>query len=189
MTALLETPPLPKGLRLARVTLEMYDALIDAGKITTDSRVELLDGTIVELETMKIPHMNRVKDMYDRLNVQLQTRADVHSQSPIELPHDGRPQPDLAVVKKGSARGGYARPDDVYLVIEIAETSYQTDRDHKQFLYARDGVAEYWILNLNKNQLEVYRQPDNERYQQSFTLQAGETCACLAFPDDQIDWS
>ncbi len=193
MTALLE--PLQtetqvlQSLRFARITLEMYDALIETGKITSESRVELLDGKLVELEPMNTPHMNRVKDMYDRLNLQFQRRADVYNQSPIELPSDGRPQPDLAIIHRGAAREDFARPEQIYLLIEIADTSIYTDREHKQLLYARDGIVEYWILNLNKNQLEVYRHPDGERYTSSFTLQAGQKAACLAFPDDQIDWS
>ncbi len=195
MTALLEPPkintdaPIPQGLRFARITLDMYDALIEAGKITNESRVELLDGYIVRKEDMKPPHMFRVKRIYDRLFAQFQNRCTVFSQSAIELPQDGRPQPDVFLAHTNLPENEFILPEKVYLIIEIAETTIQTDRDHKQRLYARDGIPEYWILNLNTNELEVYRKPNNERYTQSFTLEAGETTSCLAFPDDQIDWS
>ncbi len=197
MTALLERPEkkseaqpvTPQGLRFARITLEMYDTLIAAGKITNESRVELLDGYIVRREDMNPPHMNRVKDLYGLLKPQFQGRADVYQESAIELPTDGRPQPDIAIIVKNQARDKFARPESIHLIIEVAETTIHTDRDHKQLLYARDGIPEYWILNLNTNELEVYRKPNGERYTSSFTLGAGETTACLAFPDDQIDWA
>jgi Uma2 family endonuclease len=192
MTALLEHVQVdapPHGLRLARITLEMYDAMINAGTITNESRVELLDGKIVQKGEMNTPHLNRVKDLYDLLKPQFQGRADVYQESAIELPTDGRPQPDIALIVPNAARANFALPESIYLIIEVAQTTINTDRDYKQWLYARDGIAEYWILNLNKNQLEVYRHPDGERYTQSFTLNAGETTACLAFPDDQIVWS
>jgi Uma2 family endonuclease len=197
MTALLERPELktkvqevaPQGLRFARITLEMYDALIDAGKITNESRVELLDGYIVRKEDMNPPHMFRVKKLYDRMLKQFENRCTVFNQSAIELPQDGRPQPDVFLAHTDLAENEFIHPEKVYLIVEVAETTIITDRDHKQLLYARDGIPEYWILNLNKNQLEVYRHPDGERYTQSFTLNAGQTTACLAFPDDQIVWS
>jgi Uma2 family endonuclease len=185
MTALLERPNQP---RLARVTLSMYDALIAAGEISAESRVELLDGKIVEMEQMNTPHMNCVKDLYDRLNLQFSGKADVYAQSPIELPSDGRPQPDLCLIAPKAARNDFARPKDIYLLIEVADNTIYTDREDKQRLYARDGVVEYWIVNLNKNQLEVYREPDGERYLQAQTLGASQKIACLAFPNDLIDW-
>ncbi len=194
MTALLERPEtkseaLPQGLRFARITLEMYDAMINAGTITNESRVELLDGYIIRKEDMNPPHMFRVKRIYDRLFRQFENRSTVFSQSGIELPQDGRPQPDVFLAHTHLAENEFILPEKVYLIIEVAETTIHTDRDYKQRLYARDGIPEYWILNLNKNELEVYRKPNNERYTQSFTLVAGQTTACLAFPDDQIDWS
>lgn len=197
MTALLERPEkkseaqlgTPQGLRFARITLDMYDALIAAGKISNESRVELLDGYIVRKEEMNPPHMFRVKRIYDRLLRQFENRSTVFSQSGIELPQDGRPQPDVFLAHTNLAENEFILPEKVYLIIEVAETTIYSDRDYKQLLYARDGIPEYWILNLNKNELEVYRKPNSERYSQSFTLSAGETTACLAFPDDQIDWA
>jgi Uma2 family endonuclease len=195
MTALYQPPemkstlPMPQGLRFARITLDMYDALIAAGKITDESRVELLDGYLVKKEDMNPPHMFRVKRIYDRLLKQFENRSTVFSQSGIELPQDGRPQPDVFLAHTNLPENEFILPEKVYLVIEVAETTIYSDRDHKQRLYARDGIPEYWILNLNTNELEVYRKPNGERYTSSFTLEAGEITACLAFPDDQIDWS
>jgi Uma2 family endonuclease len=197
MTALLEktiqfeaqTQPVPTNLPLARVTLAAYDAMIEAGIVTNESRVELLDGQIVKKETMKPRHIFRLRRIFQRIDRQFDGRAIALSQSDIELPSDGRPQPDICLAHLEVSEHEYIRPPEVYLLIEVAETTIQTDRHYKQKLYARDGILEYWILNLNTNQLEVYRNPEEDRYRDVKTFNAGEKVACLAFPNDLIDWS
>jgi Uma2 family endonuclease len=79
-------------------------------------------------------------------------------------------------------------PEDIYLLIEVADSSIARDMDLKLKLYARDGIREFWIVNLKADQLEVYREPDGERYATSFTLKSGELATCLEFPSDAIDW-
>jgi Uma2 family endonuclease len=197
MTALLEnkiqfaaqTQPVPAGLPLARVTLAAYDAMIEAGIVTNESRVELLDGQLVKKESMKPPHIFRLRRIFQRIDRQFDGRAIALSQSDIELPSDGRPQPDICLAHLEVSEHEYIRPPEVHLLIEVAETSIQTDRNYKQKLYARDGILEYWILNLNTNQLEVYRNPEEDHYRNVQTFNAGAKVACLAFPTDLIDWS
>jgi Uma2 family endonuclease len=176
-------------LRPIRFTLRMFERILETGVIGVDPRVELLDGQIVEMEPVNTPHVNRVKDLYDRLQTLFSDHADVYSQSPIELPQDGRPQPDLSILKSGSAREHLPLPEDVLLLIEVSDSTLEKDRSAKLALYARDGIQEYWIVNLQDNQLEVYRDPQRERYTTSFTVKLGASQACLAFPDDAIDWS
>jgi Uma2 family endonuclease len=176
-------------LRPIRFTLFMFERMLETGVIGDDPRVELLDGQIVEMEPVNTPHVNRVKDLYDRPQKLFVDRTDVYSQSPIELPSDGRPQPDLTILKSGSAREHLPQPEDVLLLIEVSESTLEKNRNAKLALYARDGINEYWIVNLQDNQLEVYRDPQRERYTTSFTLKPGSSQACLAFPDDAIDWS
>jgi Uma2 family endonuclease len=176
-------------LRPIRFTLRMFERILETGVIGVDPRVELLDGQIVEMEPVHTPHVNRVKDLYDRLQTLFSDHADVYSQSPIELPQDGRPQPDLSILKSGSAREHLPLPEDVLLLIEVSDSTLEKDRSAKLALYARDGIQEYWIVNLQDNQLEVYRDPQRERYTTSFTVKLGASQACLAFPDDAIDWS
>ena len=177
------TLPLP----LMRVDLRSFDQMIAAGIF--DHSVELLDGLILEREVMKPLHYTRVKRMYDRLLRQFDGLATTYCKVPIELPSDGRPQPDIALVKLKAGELDYARPEDVYLLIEAADSSLERDRDFKGFLYARDGISEYWIVDLNAEQLEVYRNPDGQGFETRLTLKAGQLMSCLAFPDMLIDWS
>lgn len=191
MTAYLEPRQnLPEPLHLFRFTLPQFRTMLESNVLPDDARVELLDGYLVEQTDMKQAHANRIKRIYDRMNGLFATRAEVFAQSPIELSSDGRPLPDVALFKLGSVSDVHTRqPEDIHLIIEVAESSIHQDRDFKQALYARDGIQEYWIVNLVNNQLEVYRNPETERYANSFTVKAGPTVKCLAFPEDEIDWS
>ena len=109
--------------------------------------------------------------------------------SSIELPSDGCPQPDIALLRPETPRDRLARPEDVLLLIEVSDSTLEKDRNAKLALYARDGINECWIVNLQDDQLEVYRDPQRERYATSFTVKPETKQACLAFPEDAIDWS
>ncbi len=175
---------------LLRLSLKQFLTMIDTHILPDDARVELLDGYLLEKPEMKQPHANRIKRIYDRMNTSFAGRAEVYAQSPLELPSDGRPLPDITLLDLGSTTNDRTpQPPDVLLLIEIAESSIHEDRNFKQRLYARDGVQEYWIVNLKSDQLEVYREPDGDRYASSFTVKSGQTATCLAFPNDLIDWS
>jgi Uma2 family endonuclease len=191
MTAYLEPRQnLPEPLHLFRFTLPQFRTMLESNVLPDDARVELLDGYLVEQTDMKQAHANRIKRIYDRMNSLFAARAEVFAQSPIELPSDGRPLPDIALFKLGSVTDTHTpQPEDIHLIIEVAESSIHQDRNFKQMLYARDGIQEYWIVNLVNNQLEVYRNPEGERYGNSFTVKAGQNATCLAFPNDVIDWS
>ncbi len=175
-------------LRPIRFTSSMFERMLETGVIGDDPRVELLDGQIVEMEPVKPEHILRVKDIYDRLVPQM-SNAMVLNQSSIELPSDGCPQPDITLLRSETPRDRLACPEDVLLLIEVSDSTLEKDRNAKLALYARDGIQEYWIVNLQDDQLEVYRDPQRERYTTSFTVKPGTNQACLAFPEDAIDWS
>ena len=142
MTAILEKP-ITRGaieMPLMRVDLRLYDRMIEAGIFDSGHSVELLDGLILEREPMKPLHYTRVKRIYDRLLSQFENLATVYSEVPIELPNDGRPQPDIVLADISAGELEYTRPNQVHLLIEVADSSLERDRDFKGFLYARDGI-------------------------------------------------
>ena len=186
MTALLERPD--EMLRPWRFSLAAFERMLETGILPEDARIELLDGQIVELPEMKQNHANCIKRLYDVLQRTFSSRADVYAQSPIRLPQDGRPLPDVMMIHSASATTESPLPKDIYLVLEVAGSSIYQDRSTKLELYARDNITEYWILNLEDKQLEVYRDPEGETYRTKLILQIGKMATCLAFPDDQIDW-
>lgn len=173
---------------LLRVDLTHYDRMIASG-VLDDQKVELLDGLILEREPMKPAHYTRVKRIYDRLLSQFSGLATVYSEVPIELPHDGRPHPDLTLARFGAGEENYTLPEEIYLLIEVADTSLERDQEFRSFLYARDLICEYWVLNLRQNQLEVYRDSNGEAYAPKLVFPFGVKVSCLAFPDLEIDWS
>jgi hypothetical protein len=157
-------------------TADEYQRLGEAGILPPDARVELLDGVIVEMTPIGSSHAACV----DRLNVRLQRscgeRAIVRVQGPIRLNAYSEPQPDLSLLKPradfyGSAHPG---PNDVLLVIEVADASLRFDRDVKMPLYARAGVAEYWLIDVVNDTVEVFGQPSPGGYLASEVASRGD---------------
>jgi Uma2 family endonuclease len=174
---------------LFRFSAVRYDDLWQRGLLSSDDRVELLDGQIVRKPDVNPPHLYTLHDLHKRLQQQFETRALVLNQSTIYLPQDGRPDPDIALVRSDVPRTRLPMPEDIHLVIEVADSTITRDREFKLPLYARDNITEYWIVNLEESQLEVYREPQGTRYATSFTVRQGQSVACLAFPNDLINWA
>jgi Uma2 family endonuclease len=148
----------------------------------------LLNGEIIEMSPIGVPHAKCVRRLSKRLDRKFGDRVEVDTQNPIELPSDGRPQPDIVLYDLELHDTELPRPENIYLVIEVSDSTLRDDRTTKLINYARDGIKEYWIVNLINSQLEVYRDPEGERYATTFTVKPGVNQACLAFPDEPIDW-
>lgn len=99
----------------------------------------------------------------------------VRMQGPLVLDPDSEPEPDVAVVRGSVSDYIEQHPTEALLAVEVADTSLAFDQTTKLRLYARHGIAEYWILDVQTQRLEVYRQPAGETYQTKVTLEAGET--------------
>ena len=172
-----------------RLTVADYHRMGEAGIFAPDARVELLDGQIVEM----LP----IGPFHSGVGTQLQTlfakagsdRWLVRSQYPIRLDDGSEPQPDLALVKtrEDFYRHHHPEPSDVFLLVEVADSSVLYDRQDKLPVYARAGIAEYWLVNLVEKVVEVYRAPSALGVYNSATrLQAGAKIAPAAFPDAEI---
>lgn len=108
--------------------------------------------------------------------------------NPLNLGDDSQPQPDLVLLER--ADDFYAsdgpKPSNVLLLIEVADFTAKYDREVKGPLYARSGIGEFWLVDLEHRKLEVYRDPSSEGYQTKFTLTATDRATCLAFPEEPI---
>jgi Uma2 family endonuclease len=166
-----------------------YDELWKIGFLTADDRVELLDGHLIKKPETTPKHIYALLELYQNVMMLFQNRAVTLCRSTIQLPEDSRPDPDIALLKLETPRDRLPLPDDIYLVIEVSDSTLIRDRETKLELYARDGITEYWIVNLEQNQLEVYRDPEGTRYATSFTVKNATPTTCLAFPDDAIQWA
>jgi Uma2 family endonuclease len=156
--------PFPIGPVPHRFTVERYHEMIEKGILTTNDRVELIEGHILEISPIGGPHGYTVEELYDVCKAMLPPGWKVSSQRPVTLP-GSEPQPDLSIVRGTSAdyRNRHATPSEIALLIEVADSSLATDRLLKSRVYATAGVPEYWIVNLPERQIEVYRNPRQDR--------------------------
>jgi len=145
---------------LWRFSVRQYHAMIRAGILTEDDPVELLEGMLVTKMAKNPPHRLATRLTRRALEALLPEGWFVDVQEPITT-EDSEPEPDLAVVR-GTERDYAERhpgPEDLALVVEVADSSLQRDRTLKRRLYAAAGIPVYWVLNLAERQLEVYTGP------------------------------
>ncbi len=169
-----------------RFTADEYHQMADAGILGEDDRVELIEGDIVEMSPINRKHINGV----NRSNVLFVYRfsdvAVVSIQNSVRLNQRNEPQPDLVLLRPGSESQDPPDPAEVLLVVEIADTSATYDRRFKAPLYARHGIVEYWLVDLNREAITAYRDPSETGYRTSQTFRRGERLAPLAFPDRDV---
>lgn len=168
-----------------RFSLDQYERMIDAGILTERDRCELIRGEIVEKMTIGEPHAACVTRLAHRFYAVGHERAIVSVQNPVVL-DSSRPEPDLALLRPRDDfySASSPRAPDILLLIEVADSSLADDRTVKLSLYAESGVREYWIVNLNDNCIEVFRDPQpNGTYTDARVLHPGETLSILALQE------
>jgi Uma2 family endonuclease len=146
-------------LRYHRWTRAEYENLVDRGVFTTDDRIELLDGLLVVREPQGDRHAATVAALHLALQRAFGRRYHVRVGSPVALDDASEPEPDLAVVPGRPFDYRTGHPSRPVLMAEVSDTSLAKDRLRKSGLYARAGIADYWVVNLIDSVLEVYRDP------------------------------
>lgn len=166
-----------------RFTVEEYHRMGEAGILREDDRVELLKGEIIQMAPIGSRHAACVSRLGDWLAKRLPDTAAVRIQNPIRLPPRSEPEPDLVVVRRRDDFYATAHPGpgDIFLLIEVADTSLEHDRDVKLPLYAAAGIPEVWIVDLERRRVLVYRQPAGASYRQVTVVEEG-TLSPTAFP-------
>ncbi len=170
-----------------------YERLIEKGIFLPDDRIELLAGELVVREPQKTPHAAGIQLVEDALRQAFGPGWAVRVQLPVALDDESEPEPDVAVVPGRPRDYLDAHPSRPVLVVEVAESSLALDRDYKGSLYARAGLADYWILNLVDGVLEVYRHPAPSSeapfgwiYDEVRSLGAADLISPLAAPEARI---
>ena len=169
-------------------TVEDYHRMVATGILTASDRVELLEGQILEMNPQLPPHAATTQRTFRYLDRLLEKIAYVRMQLPVTLQPKSEPEPDIAVVCIDANEYGdrHPTPDDIVLIIEVADSTLLSDRQQKAPIYARAGIADYWILDVNTRQVYVFRAPTQDGYQQETILAANMVFAPLAFPDIPI---
>jgi Uma2 family endonuclease len=169
-----------------RFSVKDYHRMAEAGIFREDDRVELLEGEIIEMPPIGPGHAGGVKRLMNGfLPLQGERKAIISVQDPIRLGEHSEPQPDLALLKPHPDFYSlkHPGPEDVLLVVEVRESSASYDREVKVPLYARFGIPETWLVDLEQGLIEIYRVPGPESYQQVRTLRRGERLSPQAFPE------
>jgi Uma2 family endonuclease len=176
-------PPLSVARR--RFTSREYYAMLEAGILHEDDRLELIEGEIIEMSPINPAHASHVARLMRLFAKRLDERAFLSPQNPLDLGDLSQPEPDVLVLKprEDDYERSHPAPADVLLLVEVSDSTIDYDRNVKALLYARVGVREMWIVNLPERQLEIYRHPTRKGYNDHHTFKRGEAVALLAFPE------
>jgi Uma2 family endonuclease len=178
------------SLQIARhfFTVAEFERMGEAGIFTKDSRLELIEGEIVEMSPIGSRHAACVKFLSRFLNAAVGDKALVSTQDPVHLDDYSEPQPDVALLRlrEDFYRRAHPAPTDVLLIIEVADTTVDYDRLVKVPLYAKAGIKEVWLVNLPAEQIEIYAEPSGDAYQITSQIKRGEEAQAHTIPELSI---
>jgi Uma2 family endonuclease len=170
-----------------------YDRLVEADVFGPEDRIELFDGRMIFKEPQYSPHATAIQLVQRTLTAVFGAGWNVRPQMPVALDEDSEPEPDVCVVPGDPRDYRNAHPERPVLIVEVAQSRLRFDRRQKGSLYARAGIADYWIVNIPDRRLEVYRDPHPDpaapfawRYGSTVTLGPGERVTPLALPAASI---
>ena len=166
-------------------TIAEYHRMGEAGILGEDERVELIEGEIVQMAPVGPRHVGSVININRLFVTRLGDRAVVSPQNPVVIPPRSEPQPDLLLLRQRAVSYSRELPtsQDVLLAVEVADTSVRFDRLVKARLYARAGIAEFWLCLAMDGAVEVYREPRPDGYAGVLVHGPGDVVSPFAFPD------
>lgn len=158
------------------VTVAEYDRMVETGILRDDDRVELIEGEIVPMSPIGSPHAACVRKLDRLLGKLLGDRTQVSVQCPVAIPDWSEPNPDVALLvpRADFYATAHPKPRKVQLLIEVADTTFAFDTKIKAPLYAKAGIRELWVIDLNKQRVLVHTQPRGDQYTRVRTYQVGE---------------
>ena len=173
---------------LRLLSVQDYNRMVEAGVLAPDERVELISGQLYTMAAKGTAHSAAVTRIERVLKAHLGDRALLRFQDPIQLNDYSEPEPDVAVVKVDPLdyEDHHPAPSEVYLLIEVADSTLKRDRELKAPVYAQSGIQDYWILDVNQRQLYVFRSPTATGYASELVLSEADIIAPLAFSDCEM---
>lgn len=166
-----------------------YYRMAEAGVFTEDDRVELIEGEVVETSPIGSRHaacVGRLTEFFSRL---VSDHSIVWVQNPVQINDYSEPVPDVTLLKRRDDFYARANPRaaDVFLLVEVADSTLAYDRDVKVALYARAGVPEVWLVNLPEETIEVYTRPREGAYRETRVVERGEALASQSLPNLTVE--
>ena len=168
---------------------QQYDRLIELGVLPEGTRVELLDGELIQMPAQGDRYVSCLRRLIGLVQEAGAAPGTLLVQMPLRIAWDGEPEPDLVVLRAPAAQYDACPPgvDDVLLLVEVADSSRDYDREWKVPRYAEAGVPEVWLVDLQDDVLHVYREPAGGSYRVIQALQRGQTASPLALPEATLE--
>jgi len=170
-------------------TVKQFHQMAESGILSENERLELIRGEMIDMSPIGTRHSGCVLFLSNLLILLLGGRALINVQNPVELDETSEPQPDIALSKPRPDfyRNSHPQPEDIFLLIEVTDTIVKYDREVKIPLYAEANIPEVWLIDVNQEVIEVYRNPLQGVYQDIQKLVKNQTLSILAFPDVSIN--
>jgi Uma2 family endonuclease len=174
-----------QSFKLRQITVEEYDLMIESGVFDKDEHIELLNGVIVE----KMPKGTKYSAATDRIaRVFYRHFGDsvfIRNQNPIWLDEFSEPEPDIviAVPKADEYEDSHPVPEEIFLVMEVSDSTLGYDRNTKGEAYSQAGIRQYLLLNVQEKTIEDYSEPSADGFQSKKTYRAGQNFSLVSFPE------
>lgn len=174
--------------RIKRWSVDEYHRMSELGLLDPNKRTELLAGHITFMASKGTPHVTSLYLLANLIRSHLGDAAMVRTQDPIVLDDLSEPEPDLSIVQGGilDYAQQHPQPHQVYLIVEVADSTLKQDCEVKDKLYAQAGITDYWVLDLQYRQLHIFREPTPNGYTRHLILKEPHQIAPLAFPEMAI---
>jgi len=172
---------------IRKFKVDDYYRMVDVGILAGDDRVELIEGTVIEMPPIGSHHAGIVDALQEILSARLGERARVRVQNPLRLSDESELAPDIALVEHRRYDSAHPGPADVFLVIEVSDCSLRFDLGTKVPMYALASIPEVWIVDITRAQIHVFRSPADGNFRDMHIARASEAVTPLKFPDVQIE--
>ncbi len=164
--------------QIHRITVDEYDRIGNSGAIEDSHRIELIDGYLLDKMPKNPEHGYSTRRAFREVDRRLAAGWSTWQEHPVRIVEYDEPEPDVMVVRGTDVdyRHRHPTPDDVAMLIEVSDSSLAQDRGIKRTVYARAGIAVYWIINLVERQVEVYSRPTKDgRYRSRKDFKPGQS--------------
>jgi Uma2 family endonuclease len=171
------------------LTIDDYHRMIETGIIHEGEHIELISGQIFNMAAKGTRHTVANTELLGELLLLLGRRAKIRCQDPIILPNNSEPEPDIVVAKLRADNyvDSHPAPADIILLVEVADSTLNFDRNTKAPIYAAAGIIEYWIINLIDSRLEIYSQPEGDIYTNTQIILPPRSVNVPQFPEITLD--
>jgi Uma2 family endonuclease len=173
---------------LRSLSVQDYHRMVEAGILSADERVELIEGQLYTMAAKGTAHSAAITRIDRVLSQRLAGRALLRFQDPVQLNDFSEPEPDVAIVHLDPLdyEDHHPTPTEIFWLIEVADSTLRRDRDLKIPVYGHSGIQEYWILDVQERCLYVFQDPKQDGYGTEQKLLEQDSIAPLAFPDCRI---